>query len=83
MSALADAPTLFDSTPTLFDSAPSVFDEVAGEPTLDDLLSGSWEGLTAHKSVACPMCGDAMTPVYSAHALPTGGKCGSCGTQLS
>jgi hypothetical protein len=76
MSALADAPTLFDCAPTLHD-------EVGGEPTLDDLLSGAWEGLTAHKSVACPVCGDAMTPEYGVHALPIGGGCRGCGSRLS
>ena len=76
MTALAEPPTLFDATRTLIDLA-------GGEPTLDDLLSGAWEGLTAHKSVACPICGDAMAPEYGEHGLPVGGSCRGCGTQLS
>jgi hypothetical protein len=56
---------------------------VGGEPTLDALLAGVWEGLTAHRSVACPVCWDEMKPAYGAHALPIGGRCGSCGTRLS
>jgi hypothetical protein len=56
---------------------------VGGEPTLDALLAGVWEGLVAHRSVPCPVCGDEMKPDYGAHALPIGGSCGSCGTRLS
>lgn len=62
---------------------PSLFDEVGGEPTLDELLSGAWEGLAAHQQVACPVCGGQMTPVYGAHARPVGGRCGGCEAQLS
>jgi hypothetical protein len=63
--------------------APSLFDDVGGEPTLDELLSGAWEGLVAHQQVACPMCGGDMTPDYGAHARPIGGSCAGCGTKLS
>jgi hypothetical protein len=56
---------------------------VGGEPTLDALVSGVWEGLAAHRSVACPVCVDQMEPAYGAHALPIGGRCQSCGTRLS
>ena len=42
--------------------APSLFDDVGGEPTLDEVLSGAWEGLAAHQHVACPVCGGEMTP---------------------
>jgi hypothetical protein len=63
--------------------APSLFDDVGGEPTLDEVLSGAWEGLAAHQHVACPVCGGDMTPEYGAHARPIGGRCGSCQTQLS
>jgi hypothetical protein len=31
-----------------------------GEPTLDEVLVGVWEGLTAHQTVACPVCGGEM-----------------------
>jgi hypothetical protein len=54
-----------------------------GEPTLDSLLSGMWEGLAAHRSVPCPLCGGEITPDYGAHALPVGGRCRSCDTRLS
>jgi hypothetical protein len=58
--------------------APSLFDDLGGEPTLDELLSGAWEGLVAHQHVACPLCGGDMTPEYGAHARPIGGRCRSC-----
>lgn len=54
-----------------------------GEPTLDSLLSGIWEGLAAHRSAACPLCGGEIRPVYAAHARPSGGRCQSCNTSLS
>lgn len=54
-----------------------------GEPTLDSVLSGMWEGLVAHRSVPCPMCGGEVRPRYGVHARPTGGSCTSCGTELS
>jgi hypothetical protein len=54
-----------------------------GEPTLDSLLSGMWEGLAAHRSVTCPLCGGELRPDYGAHALPIGGRCQSCETRLS
>jgi hypothetical protein len=57
--------------------------DLGGEPTLDALVSGVWEGLAAHTSVACPVCEEQMAPVYGAHALPIGGACESCGTRLS
>ncbi|MFZ0091983.1 MAG: hypothetical protein WAL63_20965 [Solirubrobacteraceae bacterium] len=57
--------------------------DLGGEPTLDMVMAGVWEGLAAHRSAACPMCGGEMTPDYGAHALPVGGRCRSCGTMLS
>jgi hypothetical protein len=52
-------------------------------PTLDDLLVGVWEGLVAHRTVACPACGEAMTPRYSAGPAPVGGRCTSCSTTIA
>ena len=54
-----------------------------GEPTLDSLLSGMWEGLAAHRSEPCPLCGGEIAPDYGAHALPVGGRCRGCHTRLS
>ncbi len=61
----------------------SLFEAEGGEPTLDDLISGAWEGLTARSATRCPVCSGVMTPEYGAHALPIGGRCGSCGTTLN
>jgi hypothetical protein len=60
----------------------SLFDTVGGEPTLDELLVGAWEGLIAHRVVECPACGAEMQPEYGAHALPIGGRCSTCGSVL-
>lgn len=54
-----------------------------GGPTLDDLMVGIWEDLTAHRTVACLACGEAMTPRYSAGPAPVGGRCTSCGTTIA
>jgi hypothetical protein len=62
--------------------APSLFEPVGGEPTLDDVIAGVWEGLTAHRTGACPVCREEMEPEYGAHALPIGGCCAGCGSTL-
>ena len=62
--------------------APSLFDAVGGEPTLDEMIVGVWEGLTAHRVVECPICQEEMAPEYGAHARPIGGRCSGCGTLL-
>jgi hypothetical protein len=65
------------STPSLFDLDP------AGEAgTLDELLGELWEGLIAHRTVACPICGEEMDPDYGQHARPVGGTCSHCGATL-
>ena len=62
--------------------APTLLDRVGGEPTLDDLLAGVWEGLAAHLVVECPVCRGEMDPEYGAHARPIGGRCSCCGATL-
>ena len=54
-----------------------------GGPTLDDLVVGVWEGLAAHRTVACLACGEAMTPRYGAGPAPVGGRCTACGTTMA
>ena len=63
--------------------AGSASTDPGGEPTLDSLLSGMWEGLAAHRSVPCPPCGGEIKPEYGAHALPVGGRCQSCDTRIT
>ena len=65
------------------DEAPTLFSESGGEPTLDELMSGVWEGLAAQQRVSCPLCGGGMVAGYGAHARPIEGRCGDCGTTLS
>jgi hypothetical protein len=62
--------------------APTLLDRMGGEPTLDDLLVGVWEGLAAHRAVECPACAGEMEPEYGAHARPVGGCCTACGAML-
>jgi hypothetical protein len=70
-------------TSALATRAPSLFDGLGGEPTLDDLIAGVWEGLAVQETVTCPVCGEEMRPRYAAHARPVGGRCTSCGATLS
>jgi hypothetical protein len=63
--------------------APSLFESLGGEPTLDELLTGVWEGLAAHQSQPCPVCGGELQPVYGVHARPVGGRCQSCETVVA
>jgi len=58
-------------------------DGVGGEPTLDEILSGAWEGLAARRSVGCPVCDGEMASAASGGGDGVVGRCGSCGTQLS
>jgi hypothetical protein len=62
---------------------PSLFDAVGGEPTLDELLAGLWEGLTAHDAVRCPVCQDRMEPEYGAGRMPAVGRCKRCGSTIT
>jgi ribosomal protein S27AE len=64
-------------------SGATLFDDLGGEPTLEELVSGVWEGLVAQQHAACPLCGGDMEAVFGAHARPSRGRCGDCGTTLS
>jgi len=50
--------------------------------TLEDVLSGAWEDLTAHRTAACPICDGAMEPRYGSGPSAVGGRCKSCRTEL-
>jgi hypothetical protein len=63
--------------------SPSAPDGAGGGPTLDELLSGVWERLTAHAVADCPVCGGQMAPEYGVHALPIGGRCADCASGIS
>ena len=51
-------------------------------PTLEDVLSGAWEELSAHRAATCPICDGAMTPRYGSGPSAVGGRCRSCRTEL-
>jgi hypothetical protein len=52
-------------------------------PTLEDLLSGAWEDLIAHRTATCPICDGAMEPRYGSGPSAVGGRCGDCRTELT
>jgi hypothetical protein len=61
-----------------------LWSEDDGGATLDELLSGAWEGLTAAaSSTACPVCEGELEPRWSAGAGVVGGRCRDCGSELS
>ncbi|MBV9819127.1 MAG: hypothetical protein JOZ07_12380 [Solirubrobacterales bacterium] len=70
------------SAGSLFDALPAqeAFSETAPPPppTLDDVLSGLWTELEGQRAVACPVCGEAMTPEIGTEGEPLGGRCASC-----
>ena len=56
--------------------------EARGRRTLDELIAGVWEDLTAHRPAGCPVCGASMRPRYGSGAAPVGGRCDGCGSTL-
>jgi ribosomal protein S27E len=63
--------------------APSLLDGLGGEPTLDDVLSRVWEGLTAQSVVTCPVCSSEMRPEYGQRTHALRGRCADCGSTLA
>jgi hypothetical protein len=56
--------------------------EARGRRTLDELIVGMWEDLSAHHAVACPVCAQSMRPRYGSGAAPVGGRCTGCDSTL-
>ncbi len=54
-----------------------------GGLTLDELITGVWEGLSASQTVRCPACGGAMTPARNAGPRLVAGTCADCGSGLT
>ena len=54
-----------------------------GGLTLDELITGVWEGLSAGRTVRCPACGGALAPAGEPGRRPAGGSCADCGTRLT
>ncbi len=65
------------------DSSASLATRSRGKPTLDELITGVWEGLCAQRIVCCPACGGAMEPRRLAGGGGAAGVCRDCGTRLS
>jgi hypothetical protein len=51
-------------------------------PTLDDVVSRTWEVLRAGVPAACVVCGADLTPRHAGGAGVVGARCDSCGTAL-
>ena len=51
--------------------------------TLEDLLSGAWEDLSANRTATCPICDGAMEPRYGSGPSAVGGRCHDCGSDLA
>jgi hypothetical protein len=53
-------------------------------PTLDDVVSRTWEVLRAGAPAACMVCGAELSPrrAASGAAAFAGGRCAACGTAL-
>ncbi len=58
--------------------------DARGRLTLDDLITGAWEGLAVRGAVTCPVCSGPMTARAAEHEgdAPTG-ACLGCGSHLS
>jgi hypothetical protein len=54
-----------------------------GEPTLEERIAGAWAQLALGRTAECPLCGGALHPRWSAGAGVVGGRCESCGSELS
>ena len=78
------SPVTLDSPTLLFDlDAPRARPEPPHpEPTLDGLILGLRDGLRAHKTMPCPVCGGALAPRYGAGSAPVGGRCRDCDSTL-
>ena len=61
-----------------------LWSDEGGGATLDDVLSGAWDGLAAAAVVvSCPVCHGELVPRWSAGSGVVGGRCADCGSSLS
>jgi hypothetical protein len=51
--------------------------------TLDDVISGAWEGLVTRAAARCPICQGELAHRWSAGAGVVGGRCRDCGAELA
>jgi hypothetical protein len=71
-----------DDGPALQGHAPRDDHASHSRLTLDQLITGVWEGLSSHHTVTCPVCSGKMTPRYGSGARPVGGRCKRCASTL-
>jgi DnaJ-class molecular chaperone len=71
-----------DDGPAAHDHAPRDDRSSHSRLTLDDVITGVWEGLSSHHTVTCPVCSGKMAPRYGSGARPVGGRCQRCGSSL-
>lgn len=50
--------------------------------TLEDVISGAWEELSAHRAATCPICDGLMEARYGSGPSAVGGRCRDCRTEL-
>lgn len=55
----------------------------AGERSLADLVSSTWEALATAETASCFVCGGDLLPRFGAGARSVGGRCSDCGSELS
>jgi len=77
--------TLLDASlrPSILGPDPAAAGATDGGLTLDDVLVGAWEGLTATHTAPCLVCAGRLVPRYGAGPGPVGGRCADCGSELS
>ncbi len=51
-------------------------------PTLDDVVTGTWNALLRTHAATCLVCGADLTPRFSSGPHPVAGKCRTCGSHL-
>ena len=78
--ACAEPPRLWGDAPPV--EAATTAAPTAAPATLEALVLGAWEGVTAGEAVACPVCAGALRPRWSAGAGAVGGRCEDCTTTL-
>jgi hypothetical protein len=73
-----------DASPRLDDALFAGTVDAHGRLTLDDLITGAWEGLAVHGAVTCPVCTSSMAARSPEQDAGTpAGTCLTCGSQLS
>ena len=52
-------------------------------PTLEDLVTGSWDALLGGAPAACPVCSAVLAPRFAAASVAVAGRCTGCASELS